>query len=93
MVRRSIPAAKIDNRTFGIRVRIEVPDGGLGARSTELHQWMDERVGRHGYASHGGGRDGYGGQSIFLYSNDPDALVECIKAVGLTVQGFPKETP
>ena len=93
MVRRSIPAAKIDDRTFGIRVRIEVPELGLRERSVELHRWMDERLGRQGYAVHGGGFDGYGGQSIFVYCNDPDAIAECVKAVGLTVHGFPKETP
>lgn len=93
MVRRSIPAAKIDERTFGVRVRITVPERGLATNPIDIHQWMDARVGRDGYAVHGSGSDDGDGGGVFLYANDPDAVAECIKAVGLTVHGFPKETP
>ena len=73
MVGRSTPAAVKDAAAFGVRARLTVPESGLGAKSDELHHWMDARVGRQGYAVHVSGSDGVGGGNIFLYANDPDA--------------------
>ena len=92
-MRRSTPAATVDARTFGVRVRIAVPELGLGAKTVELLHWMDARVGRQGYAVHSSGSDGGGPGNVFLYANDPDAVAECVKAVGLEVLWYPKDTP
>jgi hypothetical protein len=37
-----------DNR-FGIRVKVRVPDGGLGERSNALHEWLEGRLGQDGH--------------------------------------------
>ena len=84
MVRRSVPYAKVDDGTFAVRVKIKVPGDGLGKRCNEIYRWLDERVGRQGYAFHGGG---------LLYMNDIEAAAECVKSIGLELAGLPKETP
>ncbi len=43
----AVKPAAIEQR-FAIRVRIRVPPSGL-QRLSEMHRWLDQRVGRTGY--------------------------------------------
>jgi hypothetical protein len=84
MVHRSTSYAKVDDGTFAVRVKIKIPELGPGKKSDELHRWLDQRLGRSGYALHGCGR---------LYVNDLEAAAECVKALGLELAVLPKQTP
>ena len=51
MVRRSESQFKIDDRAFPVRVKIVVPDQGLGGISDRIRTWLKEELGhlRHGW--------------------------------------------
>jgi hypothetical protein len=83
MTRRSIPAKKIDDRTFAVRMRIKV--GGQGLRClNEVHDYL-RAAGPHAIHSDQGG--------IYIYANDPKVVIDCVERFDLKLLSFKKETP
>lgn len=89
MSRRSEPAHKIDERTFAVRVRFTIPEGGLSGLN-DLYAWLRERA-PHDYAIHSAkaGTRHCGA----LHLNDPKLAAECVETFGLEVAALPKLTP
>lgn len=88
MSRRSIPAKKLDERTFAVRIRVAVPERGLKCLN-DLYAWLKEKA-PNDYALHSttaGVR-----QRVHLHTNDPSLAVECISTFGLDIYELPKET-
>jgi len=89
MSRRSIPAKTLDERTFAVRSRFAIPEGGLQCLN-ELHAWLRERAPRnHAIHSDRAGTLHCGA----LHLNDPALAAECVRVFELEVAGLPKESP
>jgi hypothetical protein len=43
-------AARDAERRFPVRIRIAVPDRGLGERLNQMHEWLDQNAGSDGWA-------------------------------------------
>jgi putative SOS response-associated peptidase YedK len=52
MVRRSTPQRKTDDAAFPVRVKLTIPDGGLGLRLNDIHRWLLTEIGSGHYAVH-----------------------------------------
>lgn len=78
MVRRSTAQKKIDERAFPVRIKLAVPQGGLGNRSDDLTHWLNHHVGRGQYARHGSG--GTGMDAIGIYLKDVERAQALVKA-------------
>jgi len=50
--RRSTPASWTDRRRFRLKIKFAIPPNGLGRVTDDLHQFLNERLGRDGYAVH-----------------------------------------
>jgi len=60
MVRRSIPAKKIDDAAFPIRVKVKVPTRGFGLRIDLYYAWLRSNLTTHQWAHHPvGGASGF----------------------------------
>ena len=73
------PQAKTDDQAFPVRVRIVIPDYGLGRALDKMYRWLTERVGREGYAVHGGSR-GPSGDRIAIYFRHPAPALAFVAA-------------
>jgi hypothetical protein len=90
MIRRTTRASITDDKTFGVRCRIKVPDGGLCCLG-EMERWWRIRAGRHEFAFHGADALGMA-QAMFIHAHDPQAVADCVRDFGLTVVSLPKES-
>lgn len=52
MARHSIRQAKRDDLAFPVRVKVRVPDTGLGKLLDRMAEWLNENVGAFDHASH-----------------------------------------
>jgi hypothetical protein len=43
-------AARDAERRFPVRIRIAIPDRGLGDRLNQMHEWLDQNAGADGWA-------------------------------------------
>jgi hypothetical protein len=60
MVRRSVPAKKIDDVAFPIRVKVKVPARGFGLRIDLYHAWLRDNLSPRQWAHHSvGGASGF----------------------------------
>jgi hypothetical protein len=57
-------------RRFPCRVRLAIPTGGLGARLTEMHRWLDENCGAGGWAMVPAGLRGVVNDAVAIYFRD-----------------------
>lgn len=55
MPRRTTPQAKADDLAFPVRVKIVVPEGGLGSAANAMHDWLKRELGPGRYAYHSAG--------------------------------------
>lgn len=78
MARRSTAQKTIDERAFPVRIKIAVPQGGLGNRSDDLTQWLNHHVGRGQYATHGASERGI--DAIGIYLRDIERAHALVKA-------------
>jgi hypothetical protein len=53
MERRSPPQKRIDDHAFPVRVKVGVPGRGFENLLLDIHRWLDVKVGRGNYATHG----------------------------------------
>lgn len=79
VTRRSTPQAQADERAFPVRLRIALPDCGLGKFGDTVRAWLESRIGSSDYAWHGGGFVA-GKQCNTLYFRDADAACACLHA-------------
>ncbi|ARE40562.1 hypothetical protein RGUI_2421 [Rhodovulum sp. P5] len=84
MSRRSTPQQKIDDKAFPVRVRVEVPENGLGRMLNDMHLWLETHVGRGDYAWHSGGRVSLS-DTVALYFRDPAAGTALLAAFPLVL--------
>ena len=60
MVRRSVPAKKIDDIAFPIRVKVKVPERGFGLRIDLYYAWLQSNLSARQWAHHPvGGASGF----------------------------------
>ena len=52
MTRRSTPQKKIDDRSFPVRLRMQVPPLGQGPGYMTMHAWLKDNIGIGNYAAH-----------------------------------------
>ena len=52
---------------FPCRIKLGVPTGGLGARLTEMHAWLDENCGADGWAMTPAGLHGIVNDAVAIY--------------------------
>jgi hypothetical protein len=57
-------------RRFPCRIKLGVPIGGLGARLTEMHAWLDENCGANGWVMAPAGLRGVVNDAVALYFLD-----------------------
>jgi hypothetical protein len=53
MERRGPPQKRIDDHAFPVRVKVLVPGRGFENLLLGIHRWLDAKVGRGNYATHG----------------------------------------
>ena len=56
MSRRSVPQSKLDDAAFPVRLLIVAPESGVGSDIDAIYRWLNQEVGRDGYAIHSAGR-------------------------------------
>ena len=57
-------------RRFPVRIKIELPEGGLGNRLGQMHTWLDENCGVEGWVMTPAGFRGVVNDAIALYFLD-----------------------
>jgi len=67
-----------------VRIKLALPDGGLGTRLTDIHAWLDENCGANGWAMTPSGLRGVVNDALAIYFSRSDsrerlrrALVRC----------------
>jgi len=73
MSRRSTPQKTIDERAFPVRVKVLVPELGLGNRSEEIYFWLERHIPRDNFAHHAGGRNGKGDVTHYYFRDTATA--------------------
>ena len=63
--RRSVSQSKIDNAIFPVRLFFVAPEGEFRGDIDTIYRWLNQEVGRGGYAIHSAGRAP--GQSSIIY--------------------------
>jgi hypothetical protein len=58
-------------RRFPVRIRIGVPPGGFGQRTTQMTAWLDENCGVDGWAMTPSGTRGVLNDAVSIYFLDP----------------------
>ena len=91
-MRRSTRASVLDDRTFAVRCRVEIPLGGMRCLD-EMHRWFRGKVGREGYAFHSAGFNLLGKDGMYIHCVDAAVATEAMVQFGLIALGFPRETP
>ncbi|WP_146612693.1 hypothetical protein [Paracoccus sediminilitoris] len=56
MSRRSVPQSKIDDAVFPVRLFFVAPEGKFRGDIDAIYRWLNQEVGRGGYAIHSAGR-------------------------------------
>ena len=57
-------------RRFPVRIRIALPEGGLGERLGEMHRWLDDTCGAAGWAMTPSGGKGVANDAMAIYFTD-----------------------
>jgi hypothetical protein len=70
--------SKTVSRDFEICLRLDMPIGGLGVRIDALHAWLEQRLGRDGYAITAASRASQG-DAISVHFDDPDISAELMR--------------
>lgn len=91
-MRRSTRASVLDDRTFAVRCRVEIPLGGMRCLD-EMHRWFRGKVGREGYAFHSSSFNHLGKDGMYIHCVDAAVATEAIALFGLVVFSLPRETP
>jgi hypothetical protein len=65
MSRRSTPSAKRDDDAFPIRIKLKVPQDGLGKRLDEMMAWLRDNLPREAFAVHSARM--IGGDAVAIY--------------------------
>lgn len=78
MATHSIRQAKRDDLAFPVRVKVRVPDYGLGRMLNDMHQWLNENVGAFNHASHG--QPGFACSTAAFYFRDAETALAFTKA-------------
>jgi hypothetical protein len=60
----------VAERTFPVRIRLAIPQGGLGSRHTQIIGWLDENCGSNGWAMTPSGMRGVLNDAVSLYFAD-----------------------
>src|SRR5437870_4249339 len=60
-------AARDVEHRFPVRIRIAVPDRGLGARINQIQEWLDQNSGADGWAMTPSGIRGVANDAISIY--------------------------
>jgi hypothetical protein len=63
-------AARDAERRFPVRIRIAVPNTGLGVRLTQMHDWLDQNAGADGWAMTPSGFRGVINDAIAIFFAD-----------------------
>ena len=58
-------------RRFPVRIRLAIPDGGLGLRLAEMHAWLNQNCGADGWAMTPTGQLGALTAAVSIYFGDP----------------------
>jgi len=58
-------------RRFPVRIRIAVPQDGLGSRLDRIKAWLDENAGAYGWAMTPSGTRGVLNDALSIYFGDP----------------------
>lgn len=87
MTRRSIPQQLIDERRFAVQMIVLVPVSGfgplMGLGRGSIYAWLNEEVGRDGYAQHPGGRRATASgirNSVAFHFRHPEAAARFLAA-------------
>jgi hypothetical protein len=65
---------------FPVRLTLDVPKGGWGSRLNEMREWLDQRLGKAGYAWLPAGVTG-GRDRVHLYLPEVGVAVEFSNAI------------
>jgi len=57
-------------RRFAVRIKLAVPDQGLGTRLTDMHAWLDENAGADGWTMTPAGFRGVVNDAVAVYFAD-----------------------
>lgn len=79
MPRRTLPQSKTDDLAFPVRVKIAVPEGGLGKISEGMREWLKRELGPGNYAWHSAGMAA-GRQASAVYFRSTADAERCIAA-------------
>jgi hypothetical protein len=63
-------AARDAERRFAVRIRIAVPDRGLGERLNRMQEWLDQNAGANGWVMTPSGVRGVLNDAIAIYFAD-----------------------
>jgi hypothetical protein len=63
-------AALDAERRFPVRIRIAIPDRGLGDRINQMHEWLDQNAGTDGWAMTPSGVRGVLNDALSIYLAD-----------------------
>lgn len=78
MVSHGIRQAKRDELTFPVRLKIKVPDRGLGRLLDQMVEWLRENLAAGHYACHSA--PSVGGSAAAFYFRDVDAALAFVQA-------------
>ena len=63
-------AARDAERRFPVRIRIAIPDRGLGDRLNQMQEWLDQNAGANGWAMTPTGLRGVVNDAVSIYFLD-----------------------
>lgn len=78
MVSHGIRQAKRDELTFPVRLKIKVPDRGLGRLLDQMVEWLRENLAAGYYACHSA--PGVAGSTAAFYFRDVEAALAFVRA-------------
>lgn len=78
MVRRSTPQKKTDDNAFPIRVKVAIPERGMGMLTDAYYKWLNDNLGAGEFANHS--NTTIGGSATAFYFRDLDNAREFMSA-------------
>ncbi|MDJ0629109.1 MAG: hypothetical protein QNJ44_12700 [Rhodobacter sp.] len=77
---------RVAERTFPIRLRIDVPERGFGRTFEQMYDWLDAHAGREGYAWCGDTLPGH--SAVAVYLRNPELVIPFVAAFNLTLTRY-----